>query len=211
MICHSADMWAQARAPGPAGRRRAAAGAADPAGRPCAPTSGELAAGDQLGGRIGDRGLGPAPGEILNERDQKDRIGLHQSGADGKGGKGAAQQQPVRTRAAPRRIGGTGAGRALSPGSDLRRLFILPPSSRCGGPGRPCRPGRAHRPLIRGRGSEIKRLAPIPDARQVDRDRRLLSLGRPRVDLADHVVEPVPGEPRDLGDLRRECRPIELV
>ena len=49
---------------------------------------------DQLRHRIGDRGLGPAPAELLDEGDEIHRIGVHQRGADREGGKRAAQHQP---------------------------------------------------------------------------------------------------------------------
>jgi hypothetical protein len=69
---------------------------------------GRTRAGDELRYRIGNRGLGPAPGKSLDERDQKHRVGMHQPGADGERGKGAGQQQPRRARCRP--CGGRRAG-----------------------------------------------------------------------------------------------------
>jgi hypothetical protein len=45
----------------------------------------------ERGSRVGQRRLGAAPAELLEERHEEDRVGMHQRGADGEGHEGAAQ------------------------------------------------------------------------------------------------------------------------
>src|SRR5215471_19430117 len=58
------------------------------------PDQRRAAARNELRDRIGDRGLAAAPAELLNERDEKDGIGMHDCGAGRERGKGAAEHQP---------------------------------------------------------------------------------------------------------------------
>ena len=57
-----------------------------------APTRGELAPGHELGGGIGQRGLGAAPAKVLEEGHEEYGIRVHEAGADGEGREGAAEE-----------------------------------------------------------------------------------------------------------------------
>ncbi len=67
------------------------------------PDKGRAQPGHQLRHRIGHRGLGSAPAELLDKGDEIDRIGMHQPGADRERRKGAAKHQPGRADAGPPR------------------------------------------------------------------------------------------------------------
>ena len=69
-------------------------------------------AGNELRDRVGDRGLGAAPTELLDEGQQEHRVGMHDAGADGERGERPAEHQPrsPRSRSVCRAPGETAVG-----------------------------------------------------------------------------------------------------